>query len=165
MCSVAGAGVACMFLLGCWNSRSYEIDADYGDYSFGRWGDDKRYRAFGLDIKDNNHKPPSIEIMLESGESFNCETITVKGAEKICHDGITFEVAAVDKPIQKIKFKNGPVKIIFCEDKLESVNIQKGGKFRFPDQKEFVTLPISEKEMERLFGKPKKYTRTYGLNP
>jgi hypothetical protein len=74
-------------------------------------------------------------------------------------------VSTLDKPLQKTEYEDGPVTVIFCEGAFESITIQKGGKFRFAGQKEFIVLPISEEKMIELFGKPKKYERSYASKP
>lgn len=165
--SLGIVGAVCVLLVGCGGySRPSRESAEYGDYFFSRWGDDKRFQYFGVNLRGVNHKPPSIEVVLPSGETFNCESVTVESADKLFHgERETFEVSTLEKPLQKIRYIDGPVKVIFCERAFESLTIQKGGKFRFAGQKEFIVLPISEEKMISLFGKPEIYSRGHGGNP
>ena len=164
--SLGIAGAVCVLLVGCGGySRPSRESAEFGDYFFSRWGDDKRFQAFGVNLIDVNHKPPSIDILLETGKTFNCESITVDSAKNLFSNGKRFESSTLNKTLQKISYENGPVTVVFCEDKLESVYIENGGRFRFAGQKEFIVLPISEDKMISLFGKPEKYTRGHGGNP
>jgi hypothetical protein len=164
--SLGIVGAVCVLLVGCGGySRPSVEAAEYGDYFFSRWGDDKWFQYFGVNLRGVNHKPPSIEVVMPSGETFNCESVTVEIAEKTFHGGKTLEEPALGKKLRLDVFEDDPVVIVFCEGKLDSKTIQKGGKFRFADQKEFVVLPISQDRMIQLFGKPKEYTRGHGGNP
>ena len=104
--------------------------------------------------------------MLPSGETFNCDSVSVEIAEKLFHgERIRFEESTLGEPLQKIAYEDGPVTVIFCEGAFESITIYEGGKFRFTGQKEFIVLPISEEKMIEIFGKPKEYTHGHGGNP
>jgi hypothetical protein len=164
--SLGIVGAVCVLLVGCGGySRPSVVSAEYGDYWFSRWGDDKSFDAFGVNLRGVNHKPPSIEVVLPSGETFNCDSVTVEIAEKIFHGGKTLEEPDLGKKLRLDVLEDDPVAVVFSEGKFQSVTIQKGGKFRFAGQKEFIVLPISEEKMISLFGKPKEYMRSHGGNP
>lgn len=164
--SLGIAGAVCVLLVGCGGySRPSVVSAEYGDYFFSRWGDDKRFEEFGVNLRGVNHKPPSIEVVLPSGEIFNCESVTVEIADKIFHGGKTLEEPTLEKKLRLDVFEDDPIAVVFSEGKLLSVTIKKGGKFRIAGQKEFIVLPISEEKMISLLGKPEKYERSHGGNP
>src|ERR1051325_4385970 len=89
--SLGIAGAACVLLVGCGGySRPSVEAAEYGDYFFSRWGDDKRFRAFGVNLIGVDHKPPPIDVLLETGATFNCESITATSAKNMFSDGKRF---------------------------------------------------------------------------
>lgn len=160
--------------VGCGNVQPVSVAADYGDFFFSRWSDESEYDLFGLSIEGSNRKPPSIEIMLPNGKIFNCDSITVEIAKDYFPYKMEFDDPKFDEQLkQKIHVhrvyfdidKKDSLSLVFTEGKFESVTVRPDGKFRFADQKEFVSFPLSERKMKGLFGPPKRYKKVYPTHP
>lgn len=168
-------GMISVWVVGCGgNIRPSDIVADYGIYCFTRGVDDKVYEVLNLDFENSDQPLPSIEIMLPDRKIFNCDSITVDSAKDFFPYQMEFDVPRIDRQLDKKihvhKVFYGTDKdysnvIVFCEGKLESVTLRPDGKFRFAEQKEFVSLPLSGGKMERLFGRPVRYKKLYPTHP
>jgi len=138
--------------------------ADYGAFSFSEKREDG-YQYFGLRVSAGDGKSPSFDFMLDDGRSFNAGTLTIESAKSMFAEVESFESSTLDGNTQWMHFKQGPIRVLFCEGVLDSVYVVSGGKIRPSEQSEFVAIPIAESEMKRVFGEPKKYRRGYGSNP
>jgi hypothetical protein len=160
-----GTAMMCALMTGCWmRGTSYTV-ADYGDFEFARPTSDSQYTDFGAVLEDTNRRPPRIEVMLSNGKVIRCDTLDEALAESCFGECKRYDDEIGDEVEHIMHCSDDFGSVFFRDGQLNSIGFRNGAKIRKVGQTEFVTLPIEEDELIRVFGKPKEYRRVYSSQP
>ena len=158
------AAALCSVLAGC-RGTAYEV-AEYEAYSFTRSPSSTSYRYLSIHLEDAGKQAPPIEVMLSNGKTFRCDSLTEVAAKESFPSCKEYDSTTGNKTDHITHCDDdGVIDAFFENGRLTSLNLDLGAKFRKAGHAEFLTLPIEEDEMIRVFGKPKTYRRVYSKQP
>lgn len=159
------AAVLCPAMTGCWNMGTSYTVAEYGDFGFSRPSSGTQYTDFGAVLEDTDRQPPRIEVMLSNSKVIRLDTLNEAHAESCFGECKRYEQKIGDEVHQRMHCSDDTGDVFFRNGRLRSIGFGTGAKIRKVGQSEFVTLPIEEEELIRVFGKPKEYKRVYSKQP